>query len=233
MIINLYFWPCRVACRIFIPPPGFEPVPPTVEAWSPNHWTAREVPIITIFKETWQLPLPLLGSQPRGKKSGAWGPPCCEEAQAATRRGRGWHLRAIPAKWVKMLPGCSGEWGAAGPSQIAEKQEIVLSQVWGDSSCHRRALRQPFWTTVWRCLLKLDICIPRAPDPPLLGINPTGMPQKMNTRMFAGTQFVIAQTEKTHLSVHRTNAAAFTRRRNTQQGEHANSCHVPGWASQM
>ena len=25
-------------------PPGIEPVLPAVEAWSPNHWTAREVP---------------------------------------------------------------------------------------------------------------------------------------------------------------------------------------------
>ena len=24
--------------------PGMEPMPSAVEAWSPNHWTAREVP---------------------------------------------------------------------------------------------------------------------------------------------------------------------------------------------
>ena len=34
--------PCA-AYRILVPRPGIEPVPPTVEAWSPNHWTAREV----------------------------------------------------------------------------------------------------------------------------------------------------------------------------------------------
>ena len=26
------------------PLPGIKPLPPTVEVWSPNHWTAREVP---------------------------------------------------------------------------------------------------------------------------------------------------------------------------------------------
>ena len=29
---------------LLIPQPGVKPMPPAVEAWSPNHWTAREVP---------------------------------------------------------------------------------------------------------------------------------------------------------------------------------------------
>ena len=33
------------ACEILVPQPGIEPLPPAVEAQSPNHWTAREVPI--------------------------------------------------------------------------------------------------------------------------------------------------------------------------------------------
>ena len=38
-----------------VPQPGNEPVTPAVEAWSPNHWTAREFPLshsilITEFK---------------------------------------------------------------------------------------------------------------------------------------------------------------------------------------
>ena len=32
-------------CRILVPWPGIEPVPPAVEAQSLNHWTAREVPL--------------------------------------------------------------------------------------------------------------------------------------------------------------------------------------------
>ena len=39
----LFFWPHRVACGILVPLPGIEPTPPAVEAWSLNHWTAREV----------------------------------------------------------------------------------------------------------------------------------------------------------------------------------------------
>ena len=27
------------------PEPGIEPMPPTVEAWSPNHWTSKEIPL--------------------------------------------------------------------------------------------------------------------------------------------------------------------------------------------
>ena len=33
-----------MACRILVPQPGIEPVPPAVEAQSPNHWAAREFP---------------------------------------------------------------------------------------------------------------------------------------------------------------------------------------------
>ena len=35
------------ACSSLVPGPGFEPVPPALEAQSSNHWTAGEVP--------WQL----------------------------------------------------------------------------------------------------------------------------------------------------------------------------------
>ena len=36
---------------ILIPRPGIEPVPPAVEMWSPNHWTAREFPLFQAFKQ--------------------------------------------------------------------------------------------------------------------------------------------------------------------------------------
>ena len=38
------FWPHRGACGILVPCPEIEPMPPAVEAQSPNHWTTREVP---------------------------------------------------------------------------------------------------------------------------------------------------------------------------------------------
>ena len=33
-----------MAFGILVPQPGIEPAPPTMEAWSLNHWTTREVP---------------------------------------------------------------------------------------------------------------------------------------------------------------------------------------------
>ena len=38
-----------MSCRILVPPPGIEPVPPAVEVLSPNHWTAREFPQVPFF----------------------------------------------------------------------------------------------------------------------------------------------------------------------------------------
>uniref|UniRef100_A0A8C0DMD3 Ig-like domain-containing protein n=1 Tax=Balaenoptera musculus TaxID=9771 RepID=A0A8C0DMD3_BALMU len=43
-IIYSFFWPCSGACRISVPKAGTEPVPPAVEAQSPNLWTTKEVP---------------------------------------------------------------------------------------------------------------------------------------------------------------------------------------------
>jgi len=43
------FWPCHVTCEILLPGWGMEPMPPAVEAWSPNHWTTREFPLIISF----------------------------------------------------------------------------------------------------------------------------------------------------------------------------------------
>ena len=37
-----------LACGILVPPPGIEPMPTAVEAWSLNHWTAREVPVMHV-----------------------------------------------------------------------------------------------------------------------------------------------------------------------------------------
>ena len=40
--------PCCKACRILFPWPGIEPGPSAMEAWSLNHWTAREFPWVII-----------------------------------------------------------------------------------------------------------------------------------------------------------------------------------------
>ena len=38
------FWPCCVACGIWVSPPGIEPASPAGQVWSLNHRTARKVP---------------------------------------------------------------------------------------------------------------------------------------------------------------------------------------------
>ena len=43
-----FFWSCSEACGILVPRPGFEPVPSSVKALSPNHWTAKEFPMQTV-----------------------------------------------------------------------------------------------------------------------------------------------------------------------------------------
>ena len=43
------YWPHLVACGILVPWPRIEPVPPALEVWSLNHWTAREVPEVTLY----------------------------------------------------------------------------------------------------------------------------------------------------------------------------------------
>ena len=40
---------CHMACGILVPRPGIEPGPSAVRVWSPNHWTAREVPRLRVF----------------------------------------------------------------------------------------------------------------------------------------------------------------------------------------
>ena len=39
-----FFLPCCMACRILVPWPRIEPVPPAVEVQGHNHWTAGAVP---------------------------------------------------------------------------------------------------------------------------------------------------------------------------------------------
>ena len=41
---SFFFQSCHTACGILVPRPGIKPMPPAVDAWSLNHWTAREVP---------------------------------------------------------------------------------------------------------------------------------------------------------------------------------------------
>ena len=45
LIMSFYsLLPCCETCGILVPQPGIKPVPLWAWAWSPNHWTAGEVP---------------------------------------------------------------------------------------------------------------------------------------------------------------------------------------------
>ena len=43
-IVIFFFLATPWAFGILVPWLGIEPAPPSVEAWSPNYWTARKVP---------------------------------------------------------------------------------------------------------------------------------------------------------------------------------------------
>ena len=47
---RVFFFGCTTACGSSVPQPRIEPVPPALEAWSPNHWTSREVPDLKSFR---------------------------------------------------------------------------------------------------------------------------------------------------------------------------------------
>ena len=45
----LSFRPCCAVCGILVLQPGIEPMSPALGAQSLNHWTAREVPTLTVL----------------------------------------------------------------------------------------------------------------------------------------------------------------------------------------
>lgn len=45
----IYFWPCCMAWGILVPGSGVEPVPPTLDAQCPHHWTTREILRLDFF----------------------------------------------------------------------------------------------------------------------------------------------------------------------------------------
>ena len=51
----LFFWLHHAAYGILVPHPGIEPVPPAVEARSPNHWASREFPGLKSLMWTGQI----------------------------------------------------------------------------------------------------------------------------------------------------------------------------------
>ena len=52
VIIFFFFWLCSMACQILVPWRGIKPVSRAVEAWSPNYWAARELPVPVLTSES-------------------------------------------------------------------------------------------------------------------------------------------------------------------------------------
>ena len=48
-MVTFFFFFFASPYRILVPRPGIEPMPPAMEAQSPSHWTARELPPQPIF----------------------------------------------------------------------------------------------------------------------------------------------------------------------------------------
>ena len=48
LLLLLFLAVPHMACGILVPRPGIEPRPSAVRVQSPNHWTAREVPVCSL-----------------------------------------------------------------------------------------------------------------------------------------------------------------------------------------
>ena len=44
-----FFWLSYVARGISVPQPGIQSAPPALQAWHPNPWTARKVPLFLLL----------------------------------------------------------------------------------------------------------------------------------------------------------------------------------------
>ena len=106
-------WPHHTAGGILVPRPGIEPVPPTVEAWSPNHWTTREVPCQPVFKARFISTEPSLVLPQEPKKQALGNPthPATPLPVASWDHLPGWSLMSRASQTQLIL----GQWGPAGP----------------------------------------------------------------------------------------------------------------------
>ena len=52
------FWLHHATCGILVPQPGIKPMPPSLEAWSPNLWTTRELVCCLVLYRSLLPPTP-------------------------------------------------------------------------------------------------------------------------------------------------------------------------------
>ena len=96
-----------MACRISVPQPGIEPMPPAVEVWSLNHWTAREVPLLCLVLSPSVFGL-------------SQGPPMCVRASLSQD---GLQHRGLWVGWHHLL------WGGAPSLLTPEEPSCVVRKV--------------------------------------------------------------------------------------------------------
>ena len=54
LLLFIFFWPHHRAYEILVPPPEIEPTSPTLEGWSLNYWSTKEVPTSLFFMVSMQ-----------------------------------------------------------------------------------------------------------------------------------------------------------------------------------
>ena len=57
--ISFFFWRPQAAWGVLVPLPGIKPGPSAAKLWSPNHWTAKEFPIL-FQRQGKKLPVTIL-----------------------------------------------------------------------------------------------------------------------------------------------------------------------------
>ena len=115
--IYLFIWASTHACGILVPQPGIEHVPPAVETWSLNHWTAREVPEMALFFFFWL----------HWVFVAAHGP-------SLVAASRGYYLVVVRGLLI-----CGG-FSCCGARDLGMRASVVVAR--GLSSCDSRALER-------------------------------------------------------------------------------------------
>ena len=142
------FWPRQAACGILVHWPGIKPAPPAVEAWSPNHWTAREFPLsffLSIYRSIY-LPIKMLIAHPRWNvyfrflKNFCWGLPWWRSGweSACQFRGHGFE------PWSGRIPCAAEQLGLWATITEPARLEPVLRNKRGRDS-ERPAHRNEEW----------------------------------------------------------------------------------------
>ena len=108
--LGFFFWLHHTAYGILLPRPGIEPVSTALEAWSLNHWLAREVQAWLLDDEIEPRQTQSVG---RGKREegqqhamGGWGQ-AQSDRDSGESRGTGWGAAKDKSSLVNHFPGAT------------------------------------------------------------------------------------------------------------------------------